>query len=552
MESKKANKQNQTNELDEIFSEFNSLPYLFIGSGLSRRYLGLEDWKGLLKHFVSMINNKDLAFESYLNDARTELKNKEVYDESLLLPMVASLLETDFNKLWFADDSFSEGRKNYKIEVELGASPFKIEIAEHIKKMSDLSNLNKAYIKEYELLSTLADKSINGVITTNYDLLIQDLFNDKDYDTYVGQDELMFSSINGIRDIYKIHGCCNEPSSVLITYEDYVDFRERKSYIAAKLLTLFVEHPIVFIGYSIEDPHIINILESIVDCVNEKNIDKLTNRLFFIQRSKDGDTLNVVDYIRHFKKASIPMKKVELNDFGILYNAILNVKAKYNPKLLKALRKDIYDLVLTNESSGRLIATADIDDKNLENVDVVIGVGLKSLAKKGLVGISAIDIFKDILMDTFDFLAYPEFKSEFVNKTLCIELSRTSRSLPVFKYIQDIDKLPYTIEDYIDKKTDLDSFLSENLKRQKKWIGKPKTISEVLAQDLNLRNQLLSIAVLDEDQINLDELKSYLLDIINNNEDIFDDKHSTGIKRLIKIYDFLKYNKKTEAYPKAT
>ena len=137
-------------------------------------------------------------------------------------------------------------------------------------------------------------------------------------------------------------------------------------------------------------------------------------------------------------------------------------------------------------------------------------------------------------------------------KTLCIELSRTSRSLPVFKYIQDIDKLPYTIEDYIDKKTDLDSFLSENLKRQKKWIGKPKTISEVLAQDLNSRNQLLSIAVLDETQINLDELKSYLLDIINNNEDIFDDKHSTGIKRLIKIYDFLKYNKKTEAYPKAT
>lgn len=254
---------------------------------------------------------------------------------------------------------------------------------------------------EIKLLKALAIKSINGVITTNYDLLIQNLFADKNYDVFVGQNDLLFSPIDGIREIYKIHGCCLKPNSIVLTYEDYQNFREKNAYMAAKLLTIFVEHPIIFLGYKIEDPNIIAILESIVDCTDGNNIEKLKNRLFFVQRNETPGYLEAVDYVRNFRNRNIPMKKIILNDFSIIYKELLNIKAKYNPRLLKMIKNDIYNIVATNTPSEKIIALANIDDDtNLDKVDFIIGVGMKKLATLGIAGIEAVDIFKDVILDT--------------------------------------------------------------------------------------------------------------------------------------------------------
>lgn len=56
--------------INEIISKFNTTPFLFVGSGLTRRYLNLPDWKGLLRYFAKKIRNDDFTYSSYENLAK--------------------------------------------------------------------------------------------------------------------------------------------------------------------------------------------------------------------------------------------------------------------------------------------------------------------------------------------------------------------------------------------------------------------------------------------------------------------------------------------------
>ena len=53
----------------DLLSDNTALPVLFIGSGLSRRYLNLPDWEGLLKQYCVK------PFEYYNDKATVGLSN---------------------------------------------------------------------------------------------------------------------------------------------------------------------------------------------------------------------------------------------------------------------------------------------------------------------------------------------------------------------------------------------------------------------------------------------------------------------------------------------
>jgi hypothetical protein len=40
-------------QISDHLSGFRSAPFLFAGAGLSRRYLGLDSWEGLLRRFAA-------------------------------------------------------------------------------------------------------------------------------------------------------------------------------------------------------------------------------------------------------------------------------------------------------------------------------------------------------------------------------------------------------------------------------------------------------------------------------------------------------------------
>jgi hypothetical protein len=93
------------------------LPFLFVGSGMSLRYLQLETWWSLLLRFASQVSKNPQSYRS-----------KSDNDP----PKCASLLAQDFHDAWWKEPQFEKNRILCGDWVNKTAGPLKIEIADHI------------------------------------------------------------------------------------------------------------------------------------------------------------------------------------------------------------------------------------------------------------------------------------------------------------------------------------------------------------------------------------------------------------------------------------
>ena len=520
------------NKIKDILNIHDTLPILFVGAGLSRRYLGLENWEGLLRYLAQRISDNEFGFEMYNSMAESSTIQVGLYQK------IAELIGNDFSKKWFIDDKFKEVREEYRDDIKNKVSPIKIEIAKYIKDNS--LNFVEDQKSELELLKKVGKKSIAGVITTNYDLLLENIL--LGYKAYVGQEELIFSQLQGVGEIYKIHGCCTNPSSIVINEDDYKEFDDKNAYLASKILTLLLEHPIVFMGYSIEDENIRNILKSIVRCLSKENLKKLKKRLIFIEWSSNDES-EISSHTLSFDDGKvIEMTKIKLNRFEVLYEAMLENKAKYSAPILRKLKQDIYELVLTNEATEKMKVVGLTEDDKLEDIEVVLGVGILSeLGKKGYETFSAEEIYNDIVFNHKD-----------INPQMIVEtslpnlLKQHSKSIPIYKYIKEFNGvLPSIVSQSI--KTEFDDFLNKTLKERRESLNLGEFTIKGLRKDYGDMRCLEYIPLLNKDKIFIEELSEFLQYILTEYPKLLstEGKQSdrTNLKRLIRIYDWIKYYK---------
>jgi hypothetical protein len=515
----------------KCLKRFGTLPFLFIGSGFSIRYLGLENWEGLLRKFAKMANNNQYAYEQYLQKAKVN-----GYKEGLL-PKAAELIEQDFFQVWFNSDDYNISRELYQEEIKRHTSPLKIEIAKYMKDVNPLQE----HKEELAALSKIGKRSIGGIITINYDCFLESIFTD--YTRFIGQEELIFSPIQGIAEIYKIHGCCSKPESIVINETDYINFSEKNAYLAAKILTLFLEHPVIFIGYSISDKNIENILKSIVRCLSIDNLEKLRERLIFIEWNNLDQPDDISMYSKSFEGGkSVEMTRIRLKDYSILYHALLENNAKYNAPMLRRLKEDIYELVLTNKPTGK-IRTVGLEDEKLEEVEVVIGVGvLADFGQKGYASITAAELYSDVVFDNGNYDL-----DHVVNLTLPTLLPRNSNSLPIYKYIAHYcGDIPEKVKDAI--KPTYDSLLSNTIKKNRdRNPYRESTFSQLKAQCA--AEKVFQLApCLKPENIDLEELNDFLKEYLTKNPTVLSSSSPirSDVKRLIKLYDWLKYSRETK------
>ncbi|WP_232246892.1 SIR2 family protein [Serratia plymuthica] len=191
----------------DFIGQYRNHPVLFIGAGVSLRYLNnSHTWDGLLKHIAFELKGNN---EFYL-DIKAECQIDGKYNYAL----IATKLERAFNKSLGEDRNgkFKDINDIFYAEMERenNLSRFKI----YISKIVEILNYREEKKEELAELKKIR-KNIGSVITTNYDGLIEDVFG---FEALVGNDILLS---NPYGSVYKIHGCNKDASKIIITEDDY-------------------------------------------------------------------------------------------------------------------------------------------------------------------------------------------------------------------------------------------------------------------------------------------------------------------------------------------
>ncbi|MFG5723987.1 SIR2 family protein [Streptomyces murinus] len=508
-----------------------STPFLFVGSGLSRRYIGTEDWEGLLRRFASLTPR---PYEFYKTSANGHL------------PTVASKIAEVFHEIWWEKEEFSASRRDWSSSLQGVESALKVEIAKHLSKMPSLDTLTEPLSTEITLLKQAV---VDGIITTNYDPLLETTF--PDFHTFAGQDELLFSTSQGIGEIYKIHGSYSAPDSLVLTAKDYANFEERNAYLAAKLMTIFVEHPVIFLGYSLGDQNVKMILQSIARCLTQDNIENLRDRLIFVQWEPSAEP-SVDPYTIMMNDYPLSVLRVTVNDFVDVFAILSELKRSFPAKLLRRLKEQVYDLVLADDPHNRLVV-ADIDDKaRSEDIEVVFGVGVHAkIGKQGYVGLTRWDIIEDVV----------DGKSEFEAGSIVTQvlpgLLKGSGNLPVYKYLAEYNAL----DESGNVKTDLviDPRITSMAEKSKDGISTgesyKKNSSRFLDGVLGIADLLEKKGVdgvinygvyLNPEIVSIDELRSFL----ETHKHLKDETWgATQYVKLTCFLDWLSYGRRNQKQP---
>jgi hypothetical protein len=512
-------------ELAEIIRSRQAGPFLFLGSGFARRYVGLEDWRGLLSRFC--VTGRPIEY--YLASA-------DGY-----LPEAAALLAKDFNEHWWSSDDFKASVARDRSRIANSTSALRIEIARYLSTLDQ----SKAKISEFsEEIEMLAGLNVDGIITTNWDLLLEQIF--PGYRVYIGQKELLFSNPQQIGEIYKIHGCSTKPSSLVLTADDYREFNDRNAYLAAKLITIFVEHPIVFIGYSLADENITSLLRAISGCIGKENIEQLRRNLIFVQRLSQGETPGISDTYLTIDGVQIPLVLVKTNDFRPIYQALGELKRKIPARILRYCKEQLYALVASAEPEKKL-CVVDIDEiDNKEDVEFLVGVGVASgstarevgdIAEVGYATIDADDLFHDLLHDD------RKFNAKAIVDHVIKKAGTNTRNIPVFKYlraagISDRDQYEASalkLHKWVER--DLKDFRVKTY--QQGWFKFRHLSMRDLIAATTAQNASGYIPCLPKEKIDIDLLKEFLL--VNEDKLYTKGPYQSNFRKLATFYDKLKW-----------
>ena len=517
-------------------ADANRYPFLFIGSGLSRRYADAPDWRGLLSAVCDAVLDDGYAFSRYCTQAKIAVRNGTVSSE---LPYVATLMEDDVNNALFTSPVFGPFRSKHDHYLSVCVSPMKLYVADM------LSGLALADSDETRSLSKAGEERVSGVITTNYDKTCESLF--PSFKTYIGERDLLFSEQGLSQEIYEIHGSISEPDTMVLTNADYAEFDRHRKYLAAKLLTIFIEYPVVFLGYSIQDENVRAILEGITECLPPDKMERLQRRMVFVQH---GAQTSVGVHSMAFGDKMLSMTRVTTDDFPSIYEALTKTRKTYSARFIRELRGNVFRLAERIDPKSEIVTSG--FDAVLDHMAPDQSIAIQVAIAPARIGrpISREEIFQDVLLD--DLHMDPRF---IVDEYLNGYVQQFPDVMPVFKYVQDLgDDVGKPIAKYLEKLTSLDDFRNKTIWKSmdsthRRFAGHTSVAG--LAKRCAPDRPFYFIVRLYDHEIDVDELEAVLKEAILSTAEGSDERNAllknTSFRKCVRMYDFLRYAQKRKS-----
>lgn len=413
-------------QLAAVLGASETLPVLFVGSGFSRRYLGTPDWESLVAYAASLTPYPVDYYSSQL-PADTPKEQR--------LPRISSLIASRFHQSWWESPEYSDLRKEYEGQVPDAGDPLKVLVSRHISSMAPIED--KTLLEEREKLS---QAKVHAVITTNYDTLLEQCFGG--FQVYVGQQDVLFASPQYVGEIYKIHGSVNNPRSLVFTGDDYDVYRKRNPYLIAKMMTLFVEHPVVFFGYSLRDPHILELLSNLVSCLAQDQLETLNKRLIFVGRVSEDRPKGLTSSTITVPGHTFGVQEFGVEDFAGVFDVLAELPEKFPVRLLRSLSEQVTQMAYSESSNERIHVLPLREGENMDDAQMVVGVG--AFERIGLQGYRAYDrsqFFRDMVLGAED------HNVEYLLSTLS-ESFRNAKFSPIFypKYLAEAAGIEFEVE----------------------------------------------------------------------------------------------------------
>lgn len=316
--------------LKQFIDEMKSRPILFVGSGFSRRYINSPSWYGLLEQLINENPEIDLPIEYFVQEHDGDYAN-----------IASQLVKYYRDYAWknrsedelFPPSLFTARSKSIFLKYKI--STILIEL------MGTFDFDLNEWRDEIHLIRKLNPQAI---ITTNYDTLLEKLF--PKYEAIVGQQVIHEKKSTNIGHILKIHGSVDDCNDIVIEKQDYDNFFNKQIYLIAKLFTYFMEHPIIFIGYSLNDENIKSILYNVKQIIDSETEPMIPN-MWFIDWSSEPINPDSIPP----KEKSIPvgngesvrLNYIQLHTYEKLYEALY--QDSVDIEVLKQLEETVYNVV---------------------------------------------------------------------------------------------------------------------------------------------------------------------------------------------------------------